>query len=317
MTSAAVVVCAYTLDRWDQLRLAIASLGTQDASHEAILVIDHNDELYRRAQAAWPEITVVTNDGPGGLSGERNAALRRTDAEVVAFLDDDAWAEPDWLATLLAPFADDRVVAVGGAAQPIWPGDAPAVVPDELLWVVGCSYRGLPETLSPVRNVMGCSMAFRRAPLMSIGGFNPDTGRIGSVPIGCEETEACISLTQGEKSRVILYQPAALVHHHVTAARTRLAYVARRSWCEGMSKAAISRTLGARDSLSTESGYVARTLSLAMLRAIPRGPRAWAGAGAIGVSVAAAAAGYARGLVAPVSTQSVTVTGVALATVEA
>jgi len=295
-----VVICAYTLDRWDQLSLAMASVAAQGGAQETILVIDHNDELLERARDRWPEARVLANEGPRGLSSARNTALRVAAGDIVAFLDDDAAADPGWLDILVAGFTGPSVVAVGGSAVPIWPDAAPAVLPDELLWIVGCSYTGLPTEPGPVRNVMGCSMAFRRDPLMSIGGFNADTGRVGKLPIGCEETEACILLRQADPTHVVRYEPSARVRHHVSADRTRMAYVAHRSWCEGLSKAGIARTVGHQDALSTESAYATRVLPAAVWRELRRGRRGVAAATAIVLSLGLAGAGYLRGRLARV-----------------
>lgn len=296
-----VVVCAYTIARWDQLVLAVESLDGQQPPCEPILVIDHNPQLYARARERWPHHTVIENAGAQGLSSSRNTALELVRTPIVAFLDDDAYADPQWLTRLYAPFDDADVVAVGGAAVPIWPDAAPAVLPDELLWIVGCSYRGLPTELAPVRNVMGCSMAFRTEPLREIGGFNPTTGRVGSLPIGCEETEACIELTAASPHRRVMYEPRALVHHHVSPDRTGLRYVVRRSWCEGLSKAAISRTIGMRSALSSESSYVTGVLLPGLARHLRAGRRGAAAAFAVVLSVALAGAGYLAGSVLRVS----------------
>ncbi len=300
--SVSVVICAYTLDRWDQLALAMGSVAAQGSADETILVVDHNDELLERARARWPEARVMANEGSRGLSSARNTALRVAEGEIVAFLDDDAAADPGWLDTLVSGFTSESVVAVGGSAVPIWPGAAPAVLPDELLWIVGCSYRGLPTEPGPVRNVMGCSMAFRRVPLMAIGGFNADTGRVGKLPIGCEETEACIKLRQADPTSVVRYEPSASVRHHVSADRVRMAYVAHRSWCEGLSKAGIARTVGRADALSAESTYATRVLPAAVWRELRRGPRGLPAATAIVLSLGLAGAGYVRGRVARVRT---------------
>lgn len=300
MMSVSVVICAYTLDRWDQLVLAMASLAAQGEAHETLLVVDHNDELFRRARDRWPEVVVLANEGSQGLSDARNTGVRTATGEIVAFLDDDAVAGPDWLDILVAGFTGPGVVAVGGSAVPVWPGAAPAVLPDELLWIVGCSYRGLPTEPGPVRNVMGCSMAFRRAPLLAIGGFNADTGRVGRLPIGCEETEVCIKLRQADSANEIRYEPSAQVRHHVSADRVRMAYVAHRSWCEGLSKAGIARTVGRQDALSSESVYASRVLPAAVWRELRGGRRGLTAAAAIVLSLGLAGAGYLRGRVARV-----------------
>ncbi len=63
----AVVICAYTLDRWDQLVLSVESVRGQHPAHDAILVVDHNDVLLRRAAERWPDLTVIDNEGARGL----------------------------------------------------------------------------------------------------------------------------------------------------------------------------------------------------------------------------------------------------------
>jgi glycosyltransferase involved in cell wall biosynthesis len=133
-----VVICAYTEKRWDELVAAVESLRVQTyAAQEVILVIDHNPEL---AQRVWREITDVTcveNHGRQGLSDARNSGLAVARGDIVAFLDDDAEAEPQWLSLLAEGYADPAVVAVGGFAEPEWAEGRPGWFPREFDWVVG------------------------------------------------------------------------------------------------------------------------------------------------------------------------------------
>ena len=119
---------------------------------------------------------MVANTGTRGLSGARNTGVDAASGDIVAFLDDDAAAADGWLAALTAPFADPHVVGTGGGAEPVWTLPRPGWFPDEFGWVVGCSYRGLPVTRAPVRNPIGCNMAFRRAALLEVGGFRDEVG---------------------------------------------------------------------------------------------------------------------------------------------
>src|SRR3712207_8752606 len=65
----AVVVCAYTLDRWPEIEAAVASLRRQvRLPDEVILVCDHNDELLARARSAFPDVRCIPNRGRQGLS---------------------------------------------------------------------------------------------------------------------------------------------------------------------------------------------------------------------------------------------------------
>ena len=302
MTAAGVtvVVCAYTLDRWAELESALEAAHADPVPHDTILVIDHNDELLGRATARWPQLRVLPNRGRRGLSDARNTALREVRTELVAFLDDDATPSAGWLGALVSPFADPGVVATGGVAHPVWPATGrPAHLPEELWWVVGCSFRGQPDSPERVRNVMGCNMAFRTAPLRAIGGFNTDLGRVGTYPVGGEETEACLLLGRSDPSARISFVAAAQVNHHVTAGRTRFGYLLQRSYCEGLSKASLSRYAGAGAALATEAGYVRTVLPAAVLRELRHPRRGLPATAGIVVSVLAAGVGYARARVMP------------------
>ena len=294
-----VVICAYTQRRWEDLTLAVASAVAQPETAEVIVVIDHEPELLRRAYLAWPELTVIPNDAKQGLSGARNTGVLAAGCGIVAFLDDDAAAAADWLRWLVEPFADPNVAAVGGRADPVWPaGASTRVLAPELLWIVGCSYRGLPVERADVRNVMGCSMAFRREVLLALGGFNLDTGRVGRLPLGCEETELCIRVRQADASARVVYEPRATVRHRVSLDRTGWSYLLSRSYFEGVSKAALSRTLGRRDALAAESSYLRTVLPRAVVRELrDTGSGGATRAAAIVLSLGAVGSGYLRGSV--------------------
>lgn len=300
---ATVVVCAYTDERWEDLTRAIASLDAQTYAGggpvQRVLVIDNNAELLEKARERWSDVLVIPNAGPRGLSHARNTGLACAVGDVVAFLDDDAAAAPGWLAALTAPFADPDVIASGGVAHPVWPGEAtaPAVLPPELHWVVGCSFVGQ-ERGESVRNVMGCNMAFRTAMLRRIGGFETSMGRVGRTPLGAEETDACIRLRRIVPGARIAFVPGAAVAHAVHPRRTGLRYVVARSYGEGLSKAALAGRLGAEESLGREREYATRVLPRAIVRELcTLRPRGAAAAGSIFASVGAAAFGYARGRV--------------------
>jgi len=301
-SSVSVVICAYTERRWDALAEAVTSVAAQTpAPLQTIVVIDHNPALLARACACLARIervTVIANTGVRGLSGARNSGVACAHGEIVAFLDDDARAEPGWLASLVAPFSNANVIGAGGVARPEWEAAAPQWIPEEFLWVVGCSYRGLPAMFAPIRNPIGANMAFRRDVLERTGGFADGIGRIGRTPLGCEETELSIrarELTGG----TIVHVPHCTVRHRVSAERTSWSYYRRRCWSEGLSKALVRARVGAGAALASEREYVFRTLPSAFfneLRASLGGNFLGAvRACAIVVGVAITAAGYLSG----------------------
>ncbi len=295
-----VVLCAWTPARREQLLAAVASLAAQSRRPaEVIVVTDHAAGLACWARATLAGVRVVESTQPPGLSGARNTGTAAAGGDVVAFLDDDAVAAPDWIERLQAAYADPAVIGAGGAVTPLWSEQRPRWMPEEFDWVVGCSYRGLPERPAAVRNLIGCNMSFRRAALERTGGFVHGLGRRGSRPLGCEETELCIRLADMEPGRVILYDPALRVRHRVSPERAMLGYFVSRCYAEGLSKAQVARRCGRRQGLESERAYVRRTLPAGIRRGladVARGDQAGLDrAGAIVLGLTATGAGYAAG----------------------
>jgi GT2 family glycosyltransferase len=268
--SLTVVICAYSDDRWDTLQAAVDVTRKQlRFSDELVIIVDNNAGLLARCRASFTECMVAANRRSRGLSGARNTGLEVARGSIIVFLDDDAVPLDGWLDTLRAPYADQRIAGVGGMARPRWFGSQPpAWFPEEFLWVVGCSHRGLPTRPSAVRNLMGASMSFRKAVFDQVGGFAEHMGRIGERPLGCEETELSIRLTKADPEAILLYEPSAQVEHHVARARASLTYFSKRCWAEGISKAEVSRRVGRSSALSTERQYTARVLPRAVWRGL-------------------------------------------------
>jgi glucosyl-dolichyl phosphate glucuronosyltransferase len=296
-----VVVCVYTEKRLPLIRAALDSIARQTVPPSQVIVVaDHNPELCARLEAEYPGHAVLPSKFEKGLSGARNTGVEYAAGDVVVFLDDDARAEPRWLETLLACYDDESVLGAGGLVLGDWsPPGRPAWFPEEFGWVVGCSYRGQPEVKAEVRNPIGANMSFRRLAFDRAGLFDSSVGRtvVSSRPLGCEETEFSIRLRGLSPGARIIYDPQAVVYHHIDQSRATWRYFLGRCRAEGCSKARVSRLSGASAALSSERSHVANTIIPAVRRELigvfrPGGKDSVLRLAALSLGTLSAAAGY-------------------------
>lgn len=260
-TSVSVVICAYTLERWEQLGEAVRSVGAQTHQPlELIVSIDHNSALYERALAEIPglladravTVQVVENRFDSRLGGARTTAAEIARGDLLVFLDDDAAAAPDWLERLVADYADPRVVAVGGAPVPRYEIARPRWIPEECNWVFGCAYRGLPTSLAPVEHLIGANMSIRREALLSWGGFHSDNH---------DDMDLSHRAAHAYGARSVLFDPEAVVFHFVPASRLTWSYFWRRCFFVNRGKVTAFRTMGEASNLRAEVRFGLRALT--------------------------------------------------------
>lgn len=299
--SVSVIICCYTEERLQDIREAVASVQRQTCPpEETILAVDNNSALYELLKAEpRGQVRVVLNDATRGLSATRNAGIAAAQGDLVAFLDDDAVAEPEWLGELIAVFEDPKVIGAGGRAILKWVRGRPFWLPEDLDWTVGGSFTWLPLKRAEVRNPHGHNMCFRRREVLAAGGFGGYIGAIGEARRDSEEAELCLRLSAHYPNGVIIYEPKAAILHKAPAGRSRWSYLIRRSYQQGVSKALLQRIAPANKGrpLSTETAYLRHLL----FRAIPSRlmrfwqPAALAQTAAIVLCIAAVGMGYLVG----------------------
>ena len=268
--TSSVVICTCNPERWDDLCEAVASARDfSPAADEIVIIVDHNPELRLRAERAFPDVVVAENAQARGLSGARNSGIAIARGSLVIFLDDDAIADPQWLGYIRLHCAKPGILGAMGRIEPIWLGARPSWFPDEFLWTVGCTYRGFPDRMSFVRNLLGCSMALRREVLDRVGGFNARMGRTEKAfAWSCEETELCQRARALSPLGQFVFEPAARVRHKVPAKRLTLKYFAMRCYAEGRSKWQVSSLASSKNALSTEWTYALETLPRGIARGV-------------------------------------------------
>lgn len=307
-----VIVCTHSDERRARLLACVASLRSgRRRADQLLVVVDSNPELVAKlAIDLAPEVDLLESDGRG-ISAARNTGIKQATGDVVAFLDDDAVAAPDWLAQLECAFASrPDAIGAGGRIVPDWEVAAHSL-PDELLWVVGSTYRGHPEEVGPILRPIGCNMAFRRDAVVKVGGFSQDFGPSGNAnrthrnfkPHSNEEIVLALALRDRFGPDRIVYWPSAVVSHFAPADRVSWRYLVTRCRAEGKSKADVRRLYG-RDSMSYDGSYLGQVLLPAIVRYLGRGirhaERADIERGCMGVAAAAiTGAAYLRRLYGP------------------
>jgi glycosyltransferase involved in cell wall biosynthesis len=293
-TTVSVVICAYTRDRWDLLLRAVGSALDQEPSPiEVIVCVDHNPGLAADCQEQFRDldrVRVIQNRYPGRLGSARNTAVETARGDLLAFLDDDASAEPDWLAQVLDVFsAEPEAMVVGGAPHPRYAGRRPGWWPPEFDWVFGCVYDGLPVTRSPVGHVIGACMSARRAAVLEVRGFHSDNH---------DDMDLCHRVAHRYGAGAVLFEPSIRVSHYVSEERLTWSYFWRRCYFVNRGKVLAFSDMQAAGNIRAEVQFALRSL----FRVIPRylmtgGPTGVARAGATFAGLALAALGHLHGRV--------------------
>jgi GT2 family glycosyltransferase len=228
----AVIVC--TCDRYAHLRECLAALDAQNIARWAydVVVVDNSAEptLGERfvASGGVPHGMRLVVAGRSGLSHARNWGVSVTDAPLVAFIDDDAVADADWLARLVTVFdATPNVAVAGGPVAPIWPAARPDWAGPWTDGFFSIVERGpIGRDLEPGEWLAGTNIAFRRDALLAAGGFDEKLGRHPGVLLGNEELAVVSRLRSA--GHAIRYVPEARVHHRIAPDRVDRGWLRRR-----------------------------------------------------------------------------------------
>ena len=268
-----VVVCTYTMDRYDVFTEAVESaLAQTHEPVEVVLVIDGNPEVYEHAVDDFGDranVVVHDNNENRGISYSRTKGAELSTGEIVAFidddfmlmlgdnvfggnlgdvanhqqeeradaafLDDDGIAEPDWIAKHVETYAETNAVAVAGYVAPNWQSEKPDFFPEEFYWLVGCTELGFAEDGEEIRNGYGSNVSYRRDVFLDVGGYDVNTGRKGDRHIQAHEAPVGIRIREAYGKGVV-YVEDAVVHHTLFEYRGEFRWLVFRSFWQGFSK---------------------------------------------------------------------------------
>jgi glycosyltransferase involved in cell wall biosynthesis len=255
------VVCTH--NRADYLEHALKSLAEQSLPPGAfeVLVVD-NASADRTPDVARSWVGRVPNlrylrEEQLGLSWARNAGLAASRSPYVAYLDDDARADRDWLRQLLHLFeqADPAPACVGGRVWLDWGAGPPRWLPPRYYSIYTyVDYGTADRPLGEREYVVGANLAFRRDVLLDLGGFDTNLGRKGSVLLSGEES-AVVGAVRSRRLPVY-YGGSALVWHAVPPARRRRRWLWSRMFWDGASQPLIDSGKGRARAHYLRQGYL-------------------------------------------------------------
>jgi GT2 family glycosyltransferase len=162
-----VVVCTFNGEK--TLRACLEGLMQIRYPDFEVIVVNDGSTDATRAIAEEYDVRVISSENRG-LAAARNTGMQAAGGEIVAYIDDDAVPDRDWLLHIAAEFARSDYAGVGG----------PNVAPVARSAITGC-YADAPGTPIHVllsdreaEHVPGCNMAFRKATLEGVGGFEEE-----------------------------------------------------------------------------------------------------------------------------------------------
>lgn len=240
MPEIAAIICTHNRDRY--LGAAIDSLLQQNCADYEIIVVDNASSDRSKevvAQRLDNPLVKYIYEPELGLSVARNRGAKETNAPILAYLDDDAVASPQWLRVITEAYRKNEKLAIaGGRVTLILPEgqQLPQWLSDEMAGALGSYDLGdkIVYLDNPNLTPRGLNYSLRQSFLQQIGGFDPNLGRVGKNLLSNEEllmTELAL-----EKGWQVAYLPEALAAHNVAPERLKPGWFINRTWWQGVSE---------------------------------------------------------------------------------
>ncbi len=208
-----LVVCTH--ERPDDLRRCLDALLPHAAAGHEVIVVDNAPRSTRTAEVAGGYPFRYLQEPLIGLDNARNCGLQAATCAIVAYIDDDAVADPQWLKALVQPFASPDVGCVTGLVLPL----ELETRAQELFEVYSIQRRAFarqvftsPQTPPARAGIagVGANMAVRRELALQLGGFDP---RLDGGTATCSGGDTDMFARILDAGKQIVYTPEALVWH--------------------------------------------------------------------------------------------------------
>ena len=241
-----VVVCSYKCPPF--INNTLKSLSEQEIANISfeILIVDYNESSeIPNLIKKWIDNHSLNiryiSESKKGLSNARNTGITESKSDIIAFIDDDATADPLWLDQISRSFAtSEDVLVAGGKVVPLWSQTPPDWLDESLYRMLSViDWGDVPRCLKWPERLIGTNIAFRKEVFDRFGTFDERLGRFGNNLIGSEEIE--LQKKVMDYGYQVYYCPNAVVRHLVPPDRMEKEYFYRRAYGSGKSDAILAK----------------------------------------------------------------------------
>ena len=209
-----IVIAICTYQRPEGLERLLRSLTSLEGDNNITVAVADNDAaaeglaVVERMRAAYPYPLVSTRAEQPGISHSRNAVATLAlaqEPELIAFLDDDEWPEPQWLSEMIRVQATCNADAVGGPTVSLFPDDAPAELTQSHYYGAALD---VPDGAACQLQAAG-NFLIRASTLASLGPqfFHPDFAQSGGEDLAFFMTMAQRGHTMHWATNATVYEP--------------------------------------------------------------------------------------------------------------
>lgn len=273
---ASVIVATRNRARLLEITLQSLAAQTLDRSSFEVLIVDNastdsTPSVAARWREAGPFVCRTLHEERLGVNHARNRGIAEAQSRVIAFVDDDARAEPGWLEALLSALDEERVSGVGGRIKLWWESRPPPWLAHRTFFRLLAEF-DLGDQRRRVEKfpyLVATNTAFTAEAFTRFGGFSTELSRRGALsPLGMEDVELCHRVVKG--GGALIYEPRAVVHHLVPDDRARLSFLLRRSYADGRSLVRYQKITGDPDREGSRPQLLARSLAELPLQVMRR-----------------------------------------------
>ena len=239
-----ISVIVSTYNREEYLGKCLESLAQQDFSNDRFEIVlvnnistDSTEEICNdfagKNEALDFNYFIETNQG---ISFARNRGIKEAKGDILVFIDDDAFANKDYLSKIDDFFLkNENTAAIGGRIYPQFESEKPRWMSKYLIPLVSVIDLGDNVKLFKAgKYPIGANMAFRKEVFEKLGDFNTELGRKGKGLEGGEEKD--IFNRVKENNGLICYLPDAVVYHTVPDSRITNEFIKRQAIGIGLSE---------------------------------------------------------------------------------